>query len=181
MAGDIAKQVAVPYAEAMLSIATGQDAVDKFGEDARGILAVLEQTPELSSFLASPLATAEQKKALITQAFGDSIHPMVTNVLMILADRRRIVFLEQVCEHYLTLQRKLQKIALAEVTSVSPLNDNQKQAVVDRVKRLTGSIGVELKESIDSDLIGGVIIRVGSQVIDASLRGQLRRLAFQLS
>ena len=103
------------------------------------------------------------------------------NVLSILIDRRRILFLRQVCEQYLALQRKLQKIALADVTSATPLNDEQRQAAIERVKQLTKSTGVELRETVDSELIGGVIIRVGSQVIDASLRGQLRRLAFQLS
>ncbi|MGK7909388.1 MAG: ATP synthase F1 subunit delta [Synechococcus sp.] len=181
MAGDIAQKVAGPYAEAMLSIATGQELIDQFGDDAQGILAVIKQTPEFSSFLASPLVTAEQKKSLLTQSFGEGIHPLFMNVLMLLIDRRRILFLEQVCEQYLALRRKLRKIALAEVTSASALNDGQRAALVERVKRLAQSTDVELKESIDPDLIGGVIIRVGSQVIDASLRGQLRRLAFQLS
>jgi F-type H+-transporting ATPase subunit delta len=181
MAGDIAQQIAAPYAEAMLSIATNQNLVDEFGDSARGILAVMETLPGLQDFLASPLVTADRKKALLQEAFASSLHPLMLNLLNMLADRRRILFLKQVCERYLALQRKLQKVALAEVISAKELSDAQREAVIERVKQMTQSVGVELKIKVDPDLIGGVIVRVGSQVIDASLRGQLRRLSLQLA
>ncbi|MFM6199922.1 MAG: ATP synthase F1 subunit delta, partial [Dolichospermum sp.] len=70
---------------------------------------------------------------------------------------------------------------LAEITSAVPLTESQQQAITEKVITLTKAAKVELATKIDSDLIGGVIIKVGSQVIDASLRGQLRRLSLRLS
>jgi F-type H+-transporting ATPase subunit delta len=70
---------------------------------------------------------------------------------------------------------------LAEITSAIPLTETQQQAITEKVIALTNARQVEIETKIDSELIGGVIIKVGSQVIDASLRGQLRRLSLRLS
>ncbi|MEL7246627.1 MAG: ATP synthase F1 subunit delta, partial [Cyanobacteria bacterium J06636_27] len=60
------------------------------------------------------------------------------------------------------------------------LTDEQQQTIKEKVKSMTDAREVELDSTIDSDIIGGVIIKVGSQVIDSSLRGQLRRLSLNL-
>jgi F-type H+-transporting ATPase subunit delta len=70
---------------------------------------------------------------------------------------------------------------LAEVVSAVPLSEAQASAVKQKVIAMTNAREVELETRIDPDIIGGVIIKVGSQVIDASLRGQLRRLSLRLT
>ena len=100
---------------------------------------------------------------------------------MLLVDKRRIVFLKEIAASYSSLLRKLNQVVLAEVTSAKELSDGQKQALVERVKGITEARDVELKITINPELIGGVIIKVGSQVIDASVRGQLRRIGMSLS
>ena len=99
---------------------------------------------------------------------------------MLLVDRGRIILLEGVCQQYLSMLREMNQTVLAEVTSAVPLTDEQQQSIKDKVKGMTNAREVELETSINSEIIGGVIIKVGSQVIDASLRGQLRRLSLAL-
>lgn len=100
---------------------------------------------------------------------------------MLLVDRRRILLLEPICEQYITLLRQKNQTVLAEITSAVPLSQEQEQAIREKVIAMTNAHQVELETKIDRDLIGGVIIKVGSQVIDASLRSQLRRLSLRLS
>ena len=71
--------------------------------------------------------------------------------------------------------REFNQTVLAEVISAVPLTDEQKQTIKEKVKAMTDAREVELDSKINSDIIGGVIIKVGSQVVDSSLRGQLRR------
>ncbi|MFS8909591.1 ATP synthase F1 subunit delta [Synechococcus sp. H60.3] len=170
-----------PYAEALVSLASAQGLMDTFEADIRFMAAVLQATPELGQFLASPLIKAEAKKNLLQQVFADQIHPLLLNALKLLSDRRRIMFLEAVCRRFLELQRKLQNIVLAEVTTAVPLTEAQQQSIRERVRDFTQARGVELQIAQDPTLLGGVIIKIGSQVIDLSLRGQLRRLALQLA
>jgi F-type H+-transporting ATPase subunit delta len=101
--------------------------------------------------------------------------------LKILVERRRIAFLEGICQHYQLLLRKFKQTVLAQVTSAVELNEAQQQSVREKVQAMTNAHQVELDTKIDPDLIGGVIIKVGSQVVDASLRGQLRRIGLRLS
>jgi F-type H+-transporting ATPase subunit delta len=89
--------------------------------------------------------------------------------------------LQGVCEQYQALLRELRQTVLAEVTSAVELTDAQKDSVRQRVRDMVSAQQVELETHVNSELIGGVIIKVGSQVIDASLRGQLRRLGLLLS
>lgn len=180
MAGAIAQQVADPYAEALLSLARQQNQVDAFGNDIRFILATTQQTPELMRFLSSPVVPEQTKKELLRRAFAQ-INPVILNTLLLLTDRRRIMFMESVCQRFLDLQRQLNKIALAEVTSVVPLNPDQQQSLKERIKQLGQANDVELELKQDPSLIGGLVVKVGSQVIDLSLRGQLRRMALQLA
>jgi F-type H+-transporting ATPase subunit delta len=97
-----------------------------------------------------------------------------------MVDRGRIQFLDGVCQTYLTLLRKLNQTVLAQITSAVELTEGERTAIAERTQAMTNARQVELQTRIDPDLIGGVIIQVGSQVIDASLRGQLRRIGLAL-
>ena len=123
----------------------------------------------------------ENKKNVLKQLLGEGGNSYLRNFLLLLVDRRRIAFLEPILQQYLVLLRQLNQTVLAEITSAVPLTEAQQQAITEKVITLTKARQVELETKIDSDLIGGVIIKVGSQVIDASLRGQLRRLSLRLS
>lgn len=173
-------EVLEPYAQALLSLAQSNDLTDRFGEDVAAILGVFNDSPELRDFLASPVTNLDAKRTVLQQIFGEQIHPFMQNFLMLLVDRRRIGFLEGVCRQYQSLLRKLKQTVLAEVTSAIELNDDQKNVIREKVKEFTKANQVDLETRIDGDLIGGVIIKVGSQVIDASLRGQLRRISLRL-
>ncbi|KAM3093159.1 ATP synthase F1 subunit delta [Phormidesmis sp. 146-35] len=173
-------EVLEPYAQALLSLAQSQDLTDRFGEDVGAILAAFNDSPDMREFLASPIVNLDAKRSVLQQVFGEQVHPYMQNFLNLLVDRRRIGFLEGICRQYQTLLRKLKQTVLAEVTSAIDLNDDQKNTIRERVKSMTSANQVDIETRIDPDLIGGVIIKVGSQVIDASLRGQLRRISFRL-
>jgi F-type H+-transporting ATPase subunit delta len=112
---------------------------------------------------------------------NDDTNASFRNFLLLLVDRKRIYMLDAICQQYLALLRELNQTVLAEVISAVPLSSEQEQAVKERVITMTNAREVELSQKVDPSLIGGVIIKVGSQVIDASLRGQLRRLSLRLT
>lgn len=174
-------EVAQPYAAALMSVAQSKNLTEQFGEDVRSLLNLLSESEQLRNFLDNPFTQPESKKAVINQILGEGANPNLHNFLMLLVDRRRISFLELICQQYLALLRQVNQTVLAEVISAVPLSEAQQQSVKEKVIALTNARSVELNTKIDRELIGGVIIKVGSQVIDASLRGQLRRLSLRLS
>jgi F-type H+-transporting ATPase subunit delta len=177
----VTTQVLTPYAQALMSIARSNDLVDRFGDDISFLLDLLNQSEDLRTLLASPLIKADVKKGVLRQIVGEQLHSFMFNFLMLLVDRGRVSFLQGVCEQYQALLRELRQTVLAEVTSAVELTDAQKDSVRQRVRDMVSAQQVELETHVNSELIGGVIIKVGSQVIDASLRGQLRRLGLLLS
>ncbi|NJM56251.1 MAG: F0F1 ATP synthase subunit delta [Synechococcales cyanobacterium RU_4_20] len=174
-------KVIEPYTEALMSLAQSQNLVDRLGEDAAAVLSVITESEQLSTVLNSPVYEGGQKKAILKQIFENQVDHHFLNFLLLLVDRQRIAFLPGICQRYRELLRDLNQVSLAEVTSAVELTEEQRQAVCDRVKSMTGAQSVEIESRVDPDLIGGVIIQVGSQVVDASLRGQLRRISLNLS
>lgn len=169
-----------PYADALMEVAKSQNLVAEFGANVDFLLNTLSSSKELSTFLASPLIKAEAKKELLRQALGDQLNPSVLNFLLLLVDRQRVIFLKPICQQFQAMLRELNRTALAEVTSAVELNPDQLETLKQKVKDLTGCAQVDLSIKVEPSLIGGVIVKVGSQVIDASIRGQLRRLSSSL-
>lgn len=174
-------EIAEPYAQALMSVAQSNDLTEQFGEDFRSLDALLDNSPELREFLRNPVVNADIKKGVLRQIVGEEGNAYLTNFLMLLVDKRRILVLESIVREYLKLLRDLNQTVLAEVTAASELSDAQKQAAIEKVKAMTDARAVELKTKIDPNLLGGVIVKVGSQILDASLRGQLRRMSLRLN
>lgn len=176
----ISSEIAEPYAQALMSLAQQNDLTNQFGDTFRDLESLLTESEEFREFVANPIIDPEAKKSVLRRVMGDEANPYLVNFMMLLVDKRRIMFLESIVQQYLDLLRKQNQVVLAEVTSAKELDDEQKQRIVEKVKGMTEARDVELKTSIDPSLIGGVIIKVGSKVIDASLRGQLRRIRVSL-
>jgi F-type H+-transporting ATPase subunit delta len=177
----IGSVVLTPYADALMSLAQSQNLIDEFGSNCADLLGMLDESPELGQILANPIVKIADKKAILGKIVGDTIHPFMSNFLMILVDRRRIGYLEGICRRYQAILRDLKGIVLAEVTSAVALTDSQTQSIRDRIQGMTSANSVEIVTKIDPDIIGGVIIKVGSQVIDSSLRSEIRRLGLSIA
>ncbi|PSN19845.1 F0F1 ATP synthase subunit delta [filamentous cyanobacterium CCP5] len=174
-------EIAGPYAQALMAIAKDRNLTEQIGDQASGLLSLIKESDALNQFLASPLASPDVKKGVLKQIMGDQGDPVLMNFLMLLVDRNRVMYLGEVLEQYRALLRQLNQTVLAEVTSATELSDDQQSAIRDKVKGLTNARQVELSIEVDPSLLGGLIIQVESKVIDASLRGQLRRIGMQLS
>ncbi|MCG5056807.1 MAG: ATP synthase F1 subunit delta [Limnoraphis robusta] len=177
----IVGEIVEPYAQALMSVAKSNNLTNEIGDILRSLLELMENSEPLRKFLGNPVIKRDDKKAVIGQIFREEANPYVRNFAMLLVDRGRISFLEPIAKQYLALLRQLNKTVLAEVTSAIELNDGQKHTLCEKVKGITGAENVEIITKTDPDLLGGVIIKVGSQVIDASLRGQLRRIGIRLN
>lgn len=173
-------EIAEPYAQALMSVAKSNNLTDQIGEDTQSLLALTQESEDLRLLLNTPLIDAGKKKVILQQVVGDQVHPFTLNFLLLLVDRSRIFLLPEVCKQYQDLLRQLRQAVLAEVTSAVELNDEQKEAIRQKVIATTQAQQVQLETQVDPELLGGVVIKVGSQVIDASLRGQLRRIGVRL-
>lgn len=177
----ITTEVSDPYAQALMAIAKDNGLTEQIGQDANQLLEILESSEELTQFLASPLPVPEAKKSVLRQIAADKVNPFLLNFLMLLVDRNRLVFLSSILKQYQTLLKELNQTVTAEVTSAVDLSEEQKEAIKQKVLNIAKARQVDLSITVDPSLLGGLIIKVGSQIIDASLKGQIRRIGLQLT
>jgi F-type H+-transporting ATPase subunit delta len=173
--------VTTPYAEAFLQVAESRKEVDQVVDQAKAVLNLWNQSVELREAMASPVLEVDAKKAALEKLFADQLTPSFLNLLKLLADRQRIGILNAVLERMLELYRDQRNIALASVTSATALDEQQQAELSKKVQAVAGTDKLEINLSVDPNLIGGFVVKVGSKVIDASLAGQVRRLGLALA
>ncbi|KGG10856.1 MULTISPECIES: ATP synthase F1 subunit delta [Prochlorococcus] len=173
--------ITTPYAEAFLQVAENRNEVDEVVAQSKSLLELWGQSSEFSEAMASPVLEVETKKAVLEKIFSKEITPSFLNLLKLLADRKRIGYLDAVLERLLELYREQRNIALATVTSATSLNEDQQAEILKTVQSVAGTDNLELNLKVDPNLIGGFVVNVGSKVIDASLSSQVRRLGLALA
>lgn len=173
--------IATPYAEALLQVTEAREETDTVAAQAKAVLALWNESADLREAMASPVLEPEAKKAAVIALFKDEITASFQNLLKLLADRQRIAVLDAVLTRYLELYRGLRNITLAKVVSAQPLSEEQQAQLNSKVQAIVGTKAVEFDLHVDPALIGGFIVSMGSQVIDASLSGQVRRLGLALA
>ena len=173
--------VTTPYAEAFLQVANETQQTEEIVSQAKEILQLIADSPELEKALSSPILEKESKKKILIQLFSDKINYSLLNLLKLLADRQRIGILVPILERFLEIYRENSNIALATVTSAVELSDEQKDLITQKIISIAGTEKLELVTKTDPSLIGGFVASVGSKVIDASIASQIRKLGLSLS
>jgi F-type H+-transporting ATPase subunit delta len=173
--------IATPYAEALLQVTEERKETDDVASQAKDLLAIWTSSAELREAMGSPVLEPAAKKSAVVALFGEQLHPSLMNLLKLLADRQRISVLDAVLNRFLELYRELRNITLARVVSAQPLSEEQQERLNNKVLAIAGSKSVEFDLQVEPALIAGFIVSMGSQVIDASLSGQVRRLGLSLA
>lgn len=147
----------------------------------RNIAGLMKESTELRRVWENPAVPADQKRGLldaIVQRAGIERH--VRNLIAVLIDHRRIQFLESIADQ---LQKELDArlgIADAQITSARELADAERRTLEAQVATLTGK-KVRAQFGLDSSLLGGAVVRVGSTIYDGSIKGQLERIKQAIS
>ena len=167
------------YAKAIFALAKDAGSLDESAEQLRR-LGALVRDPDLGPILRSPLLSAERRRQLVrTLAQALSLSDLITRFAGVLADHHRLDQLPAIAEHFeQLLDHELGRVRI-RVRSARPLEPSQEQQIVNAFARLTKK-QVLSAVSVDPDLLGGVLVEVGTKVYDGSVRTQLERLAKEL-
>lgn len=167
--------VANRYAAALFQVAKENDQVALIGEQMSVVKEVLQQTPELLFFLKLPKVDMSKKKELVKQAFSNA-SPFIVNTLLLMMENHREDNLLEMAEEYIALANNERGIAEATVTSVRPLNEEEKSSLSAVLAEKVGKQTLKIENVVDPKLLGGLKVRIGNRIIDGSLRGKLDRL-----
>jgi F-type H+-transporting ATPase subunit delta len=166
------------YAEAAFQLAVSGGAVDAWQRDL-ALAAGLARDERIARAVDSPAVPFEDRRKIVEQMLGARVSPQARNLALLLAKRSRFAVLPDVSAEYDALVRESRGIVAADVTTPSPLSAAELAKVRAGVEQLAGS-KVELTTTMDPRLVGGLTIRIGDKLIDASVAGRLARLRGQL-
>ena len=164
------------YATALFELAREAGELDRAETDLDQLDEAVRSSPELADLISNPVYSREDQGRAMG-AVGDrmGLSQLVRNVVGLMASKRRLFALPQMIAMFKALLAQHRGEVTADVTSAHPLSDAQRNALADRLKASLGS-DVKLNVHVDNDIIGGLVVRVGSKMIDSSIRSRLARL-----
>ena len=175
------KSASLQYANALADIALEQGVAEPVTKQLRDFSAIYGGSAELRNFLSSPAVTREAKHRVIEKLLGRmGASKFLRNFLFVVVDNRRTQVLPGIIAAFQEVMRQRQGIVEAHISSATELNSAQKAQVESTLERLTGK-RVETKFSLEPNLLGGAVLRVGDTVYDGSLRTRLQELRVRLA
>ena len=182
MTADIAKNQALAdrYATALYDLANTQFLLDVVADNFRSLRGMLAESADFRRFVASPVVSrGDQAKAISALATQAGFSPLTIKFLAVVSRNRRLAAVGDIATAYLARLAAARGEVTAEVTSAYALSDAEVSALT---AALSGSFGqsVSVETSVDPALLGGLVVRVGSKMIDSSLRSKVQRLKLSM-
>ena len=172
------RTIARPYAEAAFGLAKEENAFAAWSE-ALSAMAAVVAAPEMKALIGNP-ALAPARLAELTASAAPGLSKSQKDLLSVLAENERLAALTEISGMYETLRNEAERVLAAEVTSAYPMSDAQVAEITGLLEKKHGK-KVKVSVVVDPDLIGGVSIAIGDEVMDASVRGKLARMQSALT
>jgi F-type H+-transporting ATPase subunit delta len=175
--GGIQASLSGRYATALFSLAQEQKSIDGVGKSLVALRAAMHHVPELKAVTGNPLISrGDATKAMAAVAAAMKLDSLTSNFIGVLAQNRRLSQLGAVIASFIELAAAHRGEATAHVTSAHPLDAAQVAALTAKLKTKVGrDVAVDLHT--DPALLGGLVVKIGSQMIDSSIRTRLNTLA----
>jgi ATP synthase F1 delta subunit len=173
------EEIARVYARSLFEVATEQDKLDVVREQLGQFADALNDSPELQTFLFSPYFSTDEKKDGLAKAVTDA-DETVSNFFALLLEKHRMPVVFRIRREYDRLWEDANKLLPVQITSAVELDPSVAERIGDEIGRQTGRT-VELTSSVDPDVIGGIVVRVGNSILDASIRTRLENLRKQVA
>jgi F-type H+-transporting ATPase subunit delta len=168
------EEVAQVYARALFEVAMEHDRLDEIHDELDQFAAALNDHRQMAVFFFSPYFSTDEKKSALKRSI-EGADPAFMNFLEALVERHRMPVVFRIRSEFEALYDQEKKLLPVQITSAVALDEKTIESIGDRISERTGQ-KVELSSKVDPDLIGGIVLRVGNVILDASIRNRLNQL-----
>ncbi|VVB46495.1 ATP synthase subunit delta [Beijerinckiaceae bacterium RH AL1] len=169
------------YAQALFDLAKETKTTPQVAKDLSSFQALIEESADLRRFLRSPaFSSEEQIKAIDALLKKAGVAGTAANFMKLVASKRRLFALEDMIRDFTKLNDAERGVSRAEVTVAEPLKDAHLLAIKDALAQVAGSNSVEVAVKVDPAIIGGMIVKLGSRMVDSSLKTKLNSLKIRM-
>ena len=173
------EEIAQVYARSVFEVAQERGTTDRVREELGRFADALQESRELQTFFFSPYFSTEEKKDGLDKAL-DGEDEVVRNFLAVLIENHRMPALFRIRRELDAMWREVNKLLPVQVTSAVELDEAVTRQIGEEIGRQTGR-KVELSTNVDPDVLGGIVLRVGNSILDASIRTRLENLRKQVA
>ncbi len=167
------------YARALFEAARESGRLERVAADLAALAGAVEDVPELRAFLANPEVEPAGKAGVLNEIAGGA-DELVRNFVRLVAEKGRAGELQEMNRELEALVAREENRLAVELTTAYELSDDEATSIVGAIEKASGR-KVEASRSVDPELIGGIVLKVGSYLADGSVRGRLERLRRQLA
>jgi len=165
------------YAQALFDLAQESSSTEQVAADLKTFLALIDESPDFKRFIKSPVFTAEEQvKGLSAVLLKAGIAGTAANFLKLVATKRRLFAVADMIADFNKLSDAKKGVSRAEVTTAEPLKDEHVAALKQALAQVSGGKDVELTVKVDPTLLGGLVVKLGSRMVDASLKTKLNSI-----
>ena len=163
------------YAKSLLDLALEQGVLERAFKDMTLIGKTCQSSEDIVLMLKSPIIKGDKKLAILNEVFGNELSSISKTFIEIIIRKKREFYLADIAQEFINQYKQHKKILTAVITSANGLDDTLRKKVLEIVKNSVKS-EVELVEKVNKDLIGGFVLKVGDNQIDASILRQIKNL-----
>ena len=176
----IPRGVSKRYATALFNAAKKAGVLERVNEEASSFRALMAGNADIRTFLLSPQVLTKDKKDVIKATLENRATDLFVQFLLLLIDKKRFNFVEDIAEGYNYLYERDQGILEVKVITAIPLEDHLKKKTIDRMSEETGK-RIRLIPRVDPEIIGGMILVMEDKIIDGSIRFRMEKLSRELA
>ena len=173
------EEIAAVYARSLFEVAKEQDKLDDVREQLGAFADALAETRDLQVFFFSPYFSTAEKEEGLERVVTDA-DPTILNFLKLLIEKHRMPVLFRIRADYDALWEEENKLLPVQITSAVELDSATVKQLGDRIAEQTDR-KVDVSANVDPDILGGIVVRVGNSVLDASVRNRLEQLRRQVA
>ena len=173
------EEIATVYARSLFEVAKESDKLDEVREQLGSLADAIADQHELQVFFFSPYFSPDEKKDGLRKAVSDA-DPIVLNFIDLLIEKHRMPAIMRIRQNYNGMWEQENDVLPVTVTSAVELDEETVRHIGDRIGEQTGR-KVELSSKVEPHLLGGIVVRVGNSIIDASIRSRLEQLRKQVA
>jgi F-type H+-transporting ATPase subunit delta len=173
------EEIAQVYSRALFEVASEQDMLDRVHDELGAFADAMAENRELMAFFFSPYFSAKEKKEGLERAVTGA-SPAITNFLQALIERHRMPAIFRIRNEFNVLWDEARKLLPVQIISAIALDENEVRSLGERIGRQVDR-QVQVSADVDPDILGGVVLRVGNVILDASIRNRLEQLRKQVA
>ena len=176
----MAKLVANSYGNALFELALEKNNLDDMLEEITCLQTVFRENADFRKFLSHPQISKEEKISVIENTFKGKADNDIVGLLVLIVKKDRYNEIDAIFNYFISRVKEYKHIGVAYITSAIPLEDAKKKAIENRLIEITDYVEFEMNYSVDKDILGGLMIRIGDRVVDNTLKSKITSMSKKL-